>query len=162
MLGKWAKLNKEQVCFGSKQDTPGNFTYHPTCLGKEIMIGCIKLVHRSGQFACRQKTLYNSNWGCGQLVAGWVNVVVTDYKKRLLWPKPRLTILHPKYGKGLWHYVPGFHEDSPVLPMCDLAAPVCLSHGQTIHFWYGEDLTNVYEMDNIGTICIDVYGFLVY
>lgn len=155
------RLNKAEVCFGSQQDMPGNLTYEQSCFGREIMVGCIKLVHKSGQFRCIGNPNFDSNWGCGQLVAGWVNVVVTDDKKRLLWPKPRLTTLHPQFGNALWHYVAGFHEDSPVLPMCDMAHPVCIGYGQTIHFWYGEDLTNIFEMDNKGRICIDVYGFIV-
>ena len=54
---RWVKLNKSPVCFGTKGNQLGRFSYH-----RNIFVSSFMLVHRSGKVTCN-KSQY-SYWGC--------------------------------------------------------------------------------------------------
>ena len=36
-----------------------------------------------------------------------------------------------------------------------------MASGEELRLWYGEDLANVFEEDNGGRVCCDVYGLII-
>ena len=149
----WLKLNSAPVCIEGKNNLYGTFK-----LEHEAILLSVKLVHKSGKIRCGTKggegALYNSNWGCHDwpgLETTPLNTIITDANNNIVLPK---VFQHPK---GLWYKLDGFNSQSPNL-VFKLDEPVHVRPESSLRIWYGEDLKDYYESDNIGKICVDVYG----
>ena len=117
-----------------------------------MFIGGVKLVHKSGSVGCDHQ--YSSNWGC-QYKLNKLQMTVTDYKKRIIYPAPRL-VSRDNLG---FYEIPGFNLNSPELVLSDFGNPTFLKGGDMLKIWYGEDLLDVSEQDNHGRTCMDVYVY---
>lgn len=163
-LGRWIKLSAEEVCFGSQASSKlGNVTYQNNCR-KEIFISCVKLVYKSSKFYCGSHLApTNPKWGCSNLNNGYVNVVMSDLRKRIVFPKTRLVKYDgTDYGYALWYFLPGFSKTSNTISWCDFASPLCLISGQKLHLAHGEDIKGHFLTHNEGKLCVDVYGYSIY
>lgn len=47
---------------------------------------------------------------------------------------------------------------SPELIFPVFVPPYTLKEGETLRFWYGEDLYDIKESDNYGQTCANLYG----
>jgi len=91
------------------------------------------------------------------LTAHPLNVVITDDSKNVMFPLERY-LNKKKFRPGLWYYLPFTdpkHSDEIVF--ANYMDPFYLPSFGQLSIWYGEDLKNWYERDNIGKVCVDVY-----
>lgn len=152
----WVKLNPAAVCFGGKGDAFG--TFKP--MVDQYLLN-VKLVHISGKIRCGtirgQGAPYDSNWGCHNwpgLESTPLNTVITDSSNTIIFPK---TVQRPD---GLWYGLDHHNARSQSLVFPFLDNPIHVSPQSSLRLWYGEDLKNWYEQDNVGRVCADVYGSL--
>ena len=150
----WVKLNPSPVCFGGKDGTFGAF--NP--LVDQYLLN-LKLAHVSGQIRCGtiggRGTPYDSNWGCHNwpgLESIPLNTVITDSSNNIIFPQ---TFQRPD---GLWYGLDDHNARSSSLVFPFLNNPIHVSPQSSLRLWYGEDLKNWYERDNVGRVCADVYG----
>lgn len=142
----WFKINTEEVCFGDKDDSYGNFSIRKT--GK---IFAFKLVHRSGSVSCVNKPNTGTKWGCSEFGSSFLCTLITNTSN------VRLVSL-PSNGFGCYQ-LPGFHYNSDEIELRP-SSPVGAHAGQEFRIWYSEDLLNNYDFDNYESeSCVDVYGF---
>ena len=80
-----------------------------------------------------------------------VGVVVTDENNEIIFPKGMT------YNNG-FYMLPGYHLNSEYLAFTDFTTPMYASKGLPLRVWYGEDFIDLWESDNIGTVCVDVYA----
>ena len=104
---------------------------------------------------------YWSYWGCNDNpVRGTnklVNVVITDSSNHILLPPFQFQ----KLSDTKWFWVPGYNSLSPELVLPFLSSPKWVDSNQELRVWYGENLVNLSEGDNGGTVCADVYALFV-
>ncbi|KAJ4456392.1 hypothetical protein PAPYR_8355 [Paratrimastix pyriformis] len=89
------------------------------------------LVARSGGISCDTANYQPTYWGCPWL-AGGLSVMITDANT-------------------------GATATSPELRF-DMPRATALSAGQQLRIWYGEDLYGLFEGDNGGVTCADLYA----
>ncbi|XP_031557684.1 uncharacterized protein LOC116294264 [Actinia tenebrosa] len=155
----WSKLNNEPVCFEGRNNKPGIFK--PSFEG---FVAAVKLVHRSGNIVCGQLAgSHTSNWGCHawpHLVNSPLNILVTNEHNDVIFPKAGATFTRGVHKNGKWYSVQGFDSRSESLVLLhSFNAPYYLGPKSHLKIWYGEDLLNYYEGDNVGRVCVDVYGY---
>ncbi|XP_032243163.2 uncharacterized protein LOC116621207 [Nematostella vectensis] len=156
----WTKINLLPVCFEGQGDRPGHLVY----VGPGKLVGALKLVYKSGSIRCGANTAYDSRWGCYQ-VNGMtqfpLNVVITDEHRNVIFPLPK-NLATNGFKSGLWYYLPmtdSGHSDE--LVFTNYLDPFYLPKYQKLMVWYGEDLTNWYEGDDVGRVCVDVYAHML-
>ena len=149
----WQKVNVDPVCFGGKDDSFGTFEIH-----KPGDIYRLKLVHRSGYVNCASPTGFHTKWGCGlESHSKKLNVLITNEKDTRIFPA--------NVGGSLmldiyfFYTLLGFDENSTEIVFDSTPTPLSVVAGQKFRIWYGEDLANTPESDNMGGSCIDVYAF---
>jgi len=150
-------MNYSPVCFGAKDQQFGRFFAHSVS-GKKL--AAVKLVHLYGYVTCdTRKVSYWSYWGCQGVSfysAENINVVITTTTNHVLLPPDQFIVNHG----GKFSKVPGYTSVSPELEL-SFFNPYSVQSGQELRLWYGEDLMNVYEGDNGGTACVDIYALYV-
>ena len=152
----WRKVNKWPVCFEAKGNRFGRF-YVPR--GR---LAAIKLVHLYGYVSCHvHGPSFWSYWGCGDNPSmglnTQVNAVITDSDNHILLPP----IQFQKISNLKWYKVPGYNSLSPELVLPFFTSPRRVHRKQELRVWYGENLVNLSEGDNGGTVCADVYALFV-
>ncbi|XP_073229569.1 uncharacterized protein [Porites lutea] len=153
---RWRKVNTSPVCFEAKGSRFGRF-YIP-----RGTLAAIKLVHLYGYVSCDTRiTSHWSYWGCGDNrwngINTQVNVVITDSSNHILLPP----IQFQKISNLKWYRVPGYNSLSPELVLPFFRSPKWINSKQEFRVWYGENLVNLSEGDNGGTVCADVYALFV-
>ena len=156
LSAEWQKVNVDPVCFGVKNDSFGTFEIH-----KPGDIYRLKLVHRSGYVNCEFPTAFNTKWGCAYIEDGYfsqkLNVHITNENNTRIFPA--------NVGGSLvldayfYYTLLGFHGNSSEIVFDSTPTPLSVVAGQKLRIWYGEDLANMGEGDNMGGSCTDVYAF---
>ena len=128
-------------------------------------LAAVKLVHLYGYVSCHTAgPTFWSYWGCGD--NPWnglntqVNVVITDSNNHILLPPSQF--LNTKITSLKWYKVPGYNSLSPELVLHFFTSPKWVHPNQELRVWYGENLVNLSEGDNGGTVCADVYALFVW
>lgn len=120
----------------------------------------MKLVYLDGSVRCAPNPEYKSRWGCHHHPDNLkhpLNVVVTDSDNNVVYPPEKYI-----RNTGMWYYLPftdALH--SKELVFTDYANPFYLAKYTPIRIWYGEDLTQYNNGDNIGRVCVDVWAHLM-
>lgn len=159
--GRWRKVNSSPVCFGARNHQFGRF-FMPSS-GR---LAAIKLVHLYGYVSCSKHGNVDhwSYWGCGysfSLTRDKVNVVITTSSNHIILP-PNQFLNGGWLGSAKWHEILGYNSWSPELVFSVFSHPLRVSSGQQLRVWYGEDLVDLYETDNGGRVCCDVYARYVW
>ena len=145
LAAPWFKLNKDNVCFGAKNDSYGNFT-----IQRSGAILTLKLVYVSGYVTCHRKNFpYGSHWACNDPYK--LGTIVTDASNKVIFP-------HNYDNRSFT--LPGYHPNSSELVFHSLFLPLTIAAGQEFRVWYHEDFRNSgsLELNNAGRTCADVYG----
>ncbi|XP_020917853.1 uncharacterized protein LOC110255136 [Exaiptasia diaphana] len=154
----WKQINLLPVCFEGRGDKPGELTY----LLDGTMVGAMKLVYKSGSIRCAHSEAYKSRWGCyhfshPSIYKHPLNIIVTDVAKNKVYPLDKH--IAPGWSKpGLWYYLPftdSLHSNE--LVFTNYLDPFYLPQYGRLQIWYGEDLKNWYDSDNVGRVCVDVF-----
>ena len=77
--------------------------------------------------------------------------MITDDSNSIVFPKA----VPMTYG---YYKLVGYNSMSPSIAFVDLSNPMYATEGMELRIWYGEDLANWSEVDNVGTACVDVYA----
>lgn len=86
-----------------------------------------------------------------------LNVIITDYSNKKIYPLDKY-VTRGFGGPGLWYFLPfADAKHSDALVFTNYRDPFYLPKNGHLKVWYGEDLRNFYEGDNIGRVCVDVY-----
>ena len=98
-----------------------------------------------------------SNWGCSHSVYydNKLNVHITNESNARIFP-PTSSV---NFDDHLYYNLSGFHENSAEIVFDSFPVPLSVTTGQRFRVWYGEDLADRSEADNVGNSYIDVYGF---
>ena len=138
--------------FGAKNNLFGTFE-----IRQSGDIYSLKLVHLSGAVNCISDINSGSNWGCshGDYYDNKLNVHITNESNARIFP-PTGSV---KFDSHLYYNLPGFHENSAEIVFDFFPVPLSVTTGQRFRVWYGEDLVDSNEADNVGNSYIDVYGF---
>ena len=142
----WVLL-KRNACFQAKENKPAVVS-----VNKSGWLVAAKLVHVSGILKCHP-SLPGSKFGC--VNDDLFNVYVCDEKRKIIFPSPNQAIVYDDYKNFQYH---GFTANDDEVVFTDLSYPVYLKAGKQITIWNGEDLIDLTEGDNSGTVCVDVYG----
>ena len=130
------------MCFGAKDNQFGQFQVE---FGGSIE--AVKLVHfLSGQVSCSQHANVWSKWGCN----GTKNIIfvfLTDASNAILLPM----------GQNSRYTIPCYDAQSSDVVFSGFPNPLHLRSGQELRMSYEENLKNVFESDNGGTSCADVF-----
>ena len=105
----------------------------------------IKLVHRFGQVGCANFAI--SKWGCGK--AG-ISIAITDVNDDIIFPKDISAI-------G-WFTLSSYDSNSNEIILSNPLKYIQVKKGMILRLWYGEDLKESNEHDNVGISCADVYA----
>ncbi|KAK2559745.1 hypothetical protein P5673_017837 [Acropora cervicornis] len=144
----WHKINTDPVCFGTRDEDFGSFE-----ADKTGNIHKIKLVHISGSVNCISDQVTSTKWSC-DLHLNELNIHITDQNNIPLFPGRSAINLNPH---SFFYQLSGFDANSPEIVFDSIPTPLAVTAGQKFRIWYGEDLRNVTEQDNIGKSCADVY-----
>ncbi|KXJ07170.1 hypothetical protein AC249_AIPGENE23390 [Exaiptasia diaphana] len=143
----WEKVNANPVCFGARDNRFGSFLINV----RRGLVSMVQLIHLSGGVTCKVGGQL-SNWGCDD---GWLATVFTDKSNNRLAPEDRWIV---DWNKLVYK----IGDIDPFLSKIRLRLiiPMNITAGQEYRLWYGEDLKDVSEVDNSGTVCVDVnmYG----
>ena len=142
----WLKANAANICYGTRNDSYGNFT-----IPWSGAVISVRLVHISGYLKCRQseKQPYGSHWGCIELYN--LHTVVTNDKNK---------VIFPQNYKNDAYSLPGRHINSSELVFNRLSPPLRVAAGEEFRIWYRQDLDDHSEHNNAGHACVDVYVLL--
>ena len=140
------KLNEEPVCYQATGDNPGSFI-----LKRNASINSIKLEHVSGWVTCRLP--YESYWGCPYYGNERILTIITDNKSKPQFPYKIAD------ANNLHFTLPGVNHESKeiVLPAPD-RVPYNGHAGEIMNIWYSEDIRDIYDGNNAGTHCVNVYA----
>ncbi|XP_047122316.1 uncharacterized protein LOC100203996 [Hydra vulgaris] len=148
---KW-KLLRKNVCLEPKGDKPGLLT-----LNEQGLFVATKLVYVSGK-AISNPSFPGSHFGLTDDIL--FNVLVCDDKKEIIFPSPIEPLTYQYQGK---HYkYRGYKASDNEVIFTDYSFPVYMKEGTNITIWFGEDLTNIGDLDNSGILCLDVYGSFIH
>lgn len=86
-----------------------------------------------------------------------LNVVITDQRRERIFPLDK-NLAKNGHKAGLWYSLP-FADDkhSDALVFSNYMDPFYFPQYGQLSIWYGEDLKNYHEKDNVGKVCVDVY-----
>ena len=147
VLGKasWHKLNGAPVCFGAKRSEWGSFESR-----HNLRVYQIKLVHRFGGVTCNRGRL--SPFSC--VPSHLFGVYLTTKHNHAIVPQQPT---HPaKWRSRGWYSLHGLRTNSRVVTFARHGR-YRIRRNQVLRLWYGEDLYNFTEGDNLGDSC-DVYA----
>ena len=143
------------MCFGSKDNQFGRFHIPPG----DGSVGAIKLVHLYGYVSCdTRNSIHWSHWGCAYHgdIKQKVSIAITTSGNHILLPASQLAS-----DSALRTTIPGYDSQSPELVLSFFSNPRPMTSGEELRLWYGEDLANLFEGDNGGRVCCDVYGLII-
>ncbi|XP_048578485.1 uncharacterized protein LOC116602624 [Nematostella vectensis] len=153
--GSWKKINTIPVCFGAKNNNYGKF--QPTRHG---FLAAVKLVHRTGYVANDPDQRYRSYWGSNREPYDLDNLV-TNTRNEVIFPLTGVRYMDVS-DPARWYNMDAFNA---------LSNELVLQHGfgqgyyvgpeSMLRVWYGEDLYKYGESNNVGTECVDVYGYFI-
>ena len=139
------------MCFGAKNNLFGTFE-----IRQSGDIYNLKLDHLSGAVNCNGNIKPGTKWGCnGEDLNNKLNVHITNESNARIFP-PNSSVNFDEY---LFYKLPGFDQNSAEIVFDFFPVPLSVTTGQRFRVWYGEDLVNRGEGNNVGNPCIDVYGF---
>ncbi|KAJ4459837.1 hypothetical protein PAPYR_4244 [Paratrimastix pyriformis] len=144
-------LVAENVCFAGKNRGFGGLRV-PYAIGGIVQL---VLVARSGGISCDTANYQPTYWGCPWL-AGGLSVMITDANDQVIAPRASDPSVSSPHG-GAWYFKTGATATSPELRF-DMPRATALSAGQQLRLWYGEDLYGLFEGDNGGVTCADLYA----
>ena len=120
-----------------------------------------KLVHKNGSLIC-SPDYPASYWGCdAEEFYGnkTLNTVIT-YPNNTALPIAEYAKDDDDCGYNYHSYrIDGIHVNSTELVFNILSPPLSVSFGQVFHIWFGEDLNDCGDDNNIGETCADVYAW---
>ena len=156
-LGSWQKINTEPVCFGARDNQYGAFN-----MTKSGLLKTMKLVHKSGSIICNPVDPA-SYWGCTSQVSYGNNgllTIITNAKKEAVLPSAGdLKTIPGSNYKNHFYTLNGITHSSQELVFRDLPIQLSVSRSQEFQIWYGQDWIDLYESDNNGATCVDVYAW---
>ena len=139
------------MCFGAKNNLLGTFE-----IRQSGDIYNLKLVHLSGAVNCINDINSSTKWGCGGgSFDNKLNVHITNESNARIFPLSSVV----NFDDLVFYKLPGFHQNSAEIVFDSFPVPLSVTTGQRFRVWYGEDLVDKHETDNVGNACIDVYGF---
>ncbi|KAL9982510.1 hypothetical protein ACROYT_G004560 [Oculina patagonica] len=148
---EWSQLNLRQVCFECAGDRYGAI---PNFLSEPRLVAAMKLMYKEGAIRCTQNKAYNSRWGCHSGSKIPLNIIITDQKNQIIYPRSE----YIKDWNTLWYAMPGVDESySNELVFSNLGVPFYLEKHRELRIWCGEDLKNKNDHDNQGRVCVDVF-----
>lgn len=104
--------------------------------------------------SCTQNKAYNSRWGCHSGSKTPLNIIITDQKNQIIYPRSEFI----KDSSTLWYAMPGLDEShSNELVFSNLGVPFYLEKHRELRIWCGEDLKNKDDHNNQGRVCVDVF-----
>ena len=140
----WLKVNDEDVCFGARDESYGEFTLQYS--GK---IMSFALAHLHGKVTCHVGGS-SSFWGCRE--GPELRTFLTNKKNKVIFPQT----------SGIKAYrLPGVRSDSNRLIFNNLSVPLKVTRGEQFRIWYDEDLRNNSEKDNGGLTCLDIHALYI-
>lgn len=105
-------------------------------------------------FSCTTNTAFNSKWGCHKGGKTTLNVVITDWKNNLIYPRRDYI---EDWG-ALWYSMPGGDDlHSRELVFTNFGVPFYLERYRDLRIWCGEDLKDSSDSDNQGRVCVYVF-----
>ncbi|XP_068721841.1 uncharacterized protein [Montipora capricornis] len=138
----WIRLNKDEVCFGARNDSYGNFT-----IPSDGSLFRLKLVYRSGYVTYnKNKEPFGSHWGCKE---GGLCTLVTNAPNKVIFPQDY---------KNVSYSLINSHVNSSELLFNSLPSPQRVRAKEEFRIWYNEDLRDGHEDDNSGQTCVEVFG----
>jgi hypothetical protein len=142
------------VYIGSKDNSYGTFVAPAN--GE---IKTFKLVHISGGVSRANNSALEGNWGTltSSGSPSKVELHITDHQDSRITPPPGYPV-DMTYGV-MGYDVPGFTNMSPELVFPEISPPLAVTKGQELRIWFGQDLAEKHESNNIGTTCADVYVY---
>lgn len=154
-------MNTATVCIGAKDNSFGTFV--SPFNGK---VKTFRLVHLSGGVAHVGWPLdYTGlgNWGTKayfmllllRTFPMRIELHVTHENNTRITPPPGypLDMDYDRMGYDL----PGFTNMSPELIFPEISPQITVKKGQRFRIWFGQDLSDNTDFDNLGTTCADVY-----
>ncbi|XP_068724923.1 uncharacterized protein [Montipora capricornis] len=138
----WIRLNKDEVCFGARDESYGNFT-----IPSDGSLFGLKLVYRSGYITYnKNKKPFGSQWGCK---GSGLCTLVTNAANKVIFPQD--------YENDSYFLI-NTHLNSSELLFYSLPSPLKVRAKDEFRIWYNEDLRNAWEDDNSGRTCVEVFG----
>ncbi|XP_068722396.1 uncharacterized protein [Montipora capricornis] len=138
----WIRLNKDEVCFGARDDSYGKFT-----IPSDGALFRLKLVYRSGYVTNnKNKEPFGSHWGCKQ---SRLCTLVTNATNEVIFPQD--------YKTGSYSLA-NTHVNSSELLFNSLPSPQRVRANEEFRIWFKADLLGRYENDNSGQTCVEVFG----
>eukprot|EP00794_Sanderia_malayensis_P019928 gene19928-21880_t len=143
---RWTKLNCKPVCYGAKGGSFGVFF-----ISKTVKAYQIKLQRTSGRVSCH----YSSGYGYFRCARGkHFGVFVTDTNNKVIVPPAPIQYVT---AKG-WYRLNGNNYGASTIVLSIGLHPYIFRKGGVYRVWYGEDLFNSTESDNVGRMCVNVYA----
>ena len=114
----------------------------------------IRMKHVNGYLSCVPSAPY-SRWGCGNAIS----TEITDKRGNVIFPDLK-KVPRNKYHQFI---IPGYDgETSEFLTFVEFENPIHVEKGTELNIWYAEDLRDLWEIDNSGRHCVDVYTKIDY
>ena len=105
-------------------------------------------------FSCTTNTAFNSKWGCHKAGKTTLNVVITDWKNNLIYPRSD----YIKAWGPVVYSMPGVDDlHSRELVFTNFGVKFYLERYRDLRIWCSEDLKDSSDSDNQGRACVDVY-----
>ena len=141
------ELQASNVCYGAKNNEYGQFK-----LKKRGQLKAIRMKHVSGYLDCdsdNPKTNSKSRLGSYP-----IKTIITDKQKSIVFPDHEM-VVKSNYSFLIRGYDA---RTSEFLTYVDSINPMYVEVGTELRIWFGEDLQDTSEHDNIGKHCVDVYA----
>ena len=153
---EWTKINQEEngVAWGARDDSPGRWEVASRVCGRKL-----KLQHRSGGVGNAEDAASNFGSRTSDYLGAWVTVGKgSEYAVAPYAGDPKVTF-YTENTSG-WYFLSGYNSVSPNLefdlPLTDEESYYCFEEGTEYQLWYGEDMNDYTEYDNVGTAYTDI------
>ncbi len=147
----WTKLNCRPVCYSGKGNSYGIFL-----VDKHITAHQVKLVHVSGKISCAGVKNYGIfNCPHNNLLKRSFEVHLTDSDNKVIVPAPPVQYA---IKEKAWYHLHGNIPGTNNVVFSTGSKPYTFKKENVYRVWYGEDLFGIWEGDNLGTLCVDVYA----
>lgn len=153
-------MNFNPVCFGSADGTSSKFT-----IKYDGTVSRIKLVHLSGSLfncATNNPTSVLSRWGCYIPPANVITTVLTYPNGTVILPTQGMLVADMSWKTFLGYELPGVvSNNAPEISM-NFLHDLKVTVGQQYGIWHSQDYLDISEINNAGSVCIDVYLFGIF
>eukprot|EP00794_Sanderia_malayensis_P009418 gene9418-10404_t len=147
---KWTKLNCRPVCYGAKGNSYGVFL-----VNNNIEAYQVKLERINGRIGCAASSTGYFNCPYRSLKK-YFEVHVTDSKNQIIVPAAPIQFYHLKH-KAFYH-LNGNPVGTTKVVLSTGLNPYMFKKGEVYRVWYGEDLYDLWEGDNNGQLCVNVFA----